>query len=273
MGATDSSKASSPAHAIGPPGSRPEKPKDPHLVDTRATAPKLTVEVNVRHLAAHSQCRALDLRDRSPLGGANHLVLVQQEHRHPGGVDQFLDLWSPGAQRGTGVPVGRGLLDAVRLVEDEDVEAVLLGVDELVVVLEHLLHARCPAAGDAAQGLGERRGARRVQDGATLTGELAQQAQGDHALARARTPGDDDDFLGVGAARRFDRAQHLRVRHLLFVQQREHLALLDFLGGECHQLLARPDRGAQQLVGGSRPALGRELGLQEVQELCRGPGR
>ena len=53
--------------------------------------------------------------------------------------------------------------DPVRLIEDEDVQAVRLRIHELIEVLEQALRPRRALSGDLPQGLGERPGAGRVK--------------------------------------------------------------------------------------------------------------
>ncbi len=171
----------------------------------------------------------LDLGDGPELARLHDLVLVEQEDRHSGGGNQFVDLRPASAELGFRVPVYGGLADAVCLVEDQDVEIVGLGVHELVEVLEHPLHALLASAGDLAKGLGERARAGRVKHAATAAGEFAEQRQRDDALAAAWTAGDDDDGLLVCAARALDLVQDHRMRQLLLRDEDELLAPLDLV--------------------------------------------
>ena len=76
----------------------------------------------MQHLVAELVARTrLDLLDRAHLPGSHHLVLVEQEHRHAGSIDEFVDLGAFGAQIGLRLAVDRGLADAVGLVADQDV--------------------------------------------------------------------------------------------------------------------------------------------------------
>lgn len=59
-------------------------------------------------------------------------MLVQQEHRDPGGIHQLLDLMLPSSQCCPRVPVGRCLADPMGLVAQQHVEPVLLSIGELV---------------------------------------------------------------------------------------------------------------------------------------------
>ena len=77
----------------------------------------------------------LDVLDGAQLARPHDLVLVEQEDRHAGGVQQLLDLRPAGAVLGSGPAGHGGLPDAVRLVEDQDVEVVGLRGHERVEVL------------------------------------------------------------------------------------------------------------------------------------------
>jgi hypothetical protein len=99
-------------------------------------------------------------------------------------------------------------------------------------------------------------------------GQFAEQRQGDDALARAGTAGDDHDLLGVGRAGLLHRVQHDLVGEALLVEQDELVAVPDLGGGDLEQVLRRLDRRRQQLVGGAGAGLGRELRFQIVDELA-----
>ncbi|GAA2071705.1 hypothetical protein GCM10009780_04070 [Actinomadura alba] len=79
-----------------------------------------------------------DLLNGADLAGTYDLVLVQQEHRHTGRIYELVDLRTSGAQPSGGVLVGRDLADAVGLVADEYVEAILASLHEVVEVLEQV---------------------------------------------------------------------------------------------------------------------------------------
>jgi hypothetical protein len=60
-----------------------------------------------------------DRLDSADLVRLHDLVLVEQEHGHPRGGDQLVDLRTPGPLRRLGVAVRGCLPDAVGLVADE----------------------------------------------------------------------------------------------------------------------------------------------------------
>jgi hypothetical protein len=60
------------------------------------------------------------------------------------------------------------------------------------------------------------------------------------------------------------RVEYEPVRHLLLVEEDERLAVLDLLGGDGDELLARTDPAREQLVGGRR--IRRDPAAQKVQQ-------
>ncbi len=90
------------------------------------------------------------------LARPHDLVLIEQEDRHPGRVDEFVDLRLAAPKLGLRPAVGRRLAQAECLIGDQDVEAVLVGVHEPVEVLAQRLDLTGALAGDLAQRLGER---------------------------------------------------------------------------------------------------------------------
>ena len=177
-------------------------------------------------------------------------MLIQQEHRHPSGQQQLIDLPRTRACLGRRVPVGRCLADPVSLVAQQDVEFVGLELAELVEVAEHRLHPRRPPSGDLSKRLRECRRARGVQDRTPLPRELAEQRQRDDALPGARAAEDDHGLLLRALPRALHSTSDEAVGNLLLVQQAEHLALLHLLGRECEQLPTRTYGAAQQSVCG-----------------------
>jgi hypothetical protein len=186
----------------------------------------------------------LDVLDRAHLAGADDLVLVEQKDRHPGGVDELVDLPAAGAQLCAGPPARRCLADPVGLVGDKDVEAVGLGVHELVEVAEERCRTGRTPAGDVAEGLGERPGTCRMGHADAAPSEFAEERERDDALSGAGTAGDDDDALVVAATHLLHLVEHQGEGHPLLVQEDELLARPQLLGRDREQLLARGDRRA-----------------------------
>ena len=77
-------------------------------------------------------------------------MLVEEEDRHPGGVDQLIDLRTTGSQMSRCVAIARRLADPVCLVADQDVDPVGLCIAELVEELEERLDSRGSLAGHLA---------------------------------------------------------------------------------------------------------------------------
>ncbi len=125
----------------------------------------------------------------------------------------------------------------MRLVGDEDVEAVGVGVHELVEVAEERRRAGSAVAGHLAQRLGEGAGASGVRHPDPAPAQLAEQGEGDDALPTARAAGDDDDALVVAAPGLLDLVQDEVERHLLLVEQNELLAVLDLCRSMLQELL------------------------------------
>jgi hypothetical protein len=78
----------------------------------------------------------LDVLHGAEFAGAHDLVLVEQEDGNTRRVDELVDLPLVGAELRLRPAIRRGLAEAVRLVGDQDVDAVLVGVHEAVEVLE-----------------------------------------------------------------------------------------------------------------------------------------
>jgi hypothetical protein len=75
-------------------------------------------------------------------------VLIQQEHRHPGSPEEFIDLGDRGALGGWGVSVVGGLSDAVGLIGQQHVQGVGFGLAEDVEVAKERLDPPFPPADD-----------------------------------------------------------------------------------------------------------------------------
>ena len=154
------------------------------------------------------------------------------------------------------------------LVADHDVQAVRLGLHELVEVLEQALHPRRALARVAAQRLSERPRAGRVQRRVPVPRQLPQQRQRDGALAAARPAEYDDRGLVVGLPRPRHGVTHQLVRQALLVEQDELFPVPDLRRGQRHQVLARPYRAGHQPVRGAGARLGRQVLAQELEELA-----
>lgn len=88
-------------------------------------------------------------------------------------------------------------------------------------------------------------------------------------LSAARAAGDEDRGLGVGTTSPFDGVEHIVVGVSLLVEEHEHLAVLDLLGGNGEQLARRRDAARSQHVGIPCAALaGGEARAEEVLELA-----
>ena len=87
------------------------------------------------------------------LVGADDLVVVDEEDRRLRRLDELVHLRDVGALRLRREAAGAGVAQPVRLVQDEDVDVVGIGVAELVEVAE--LRLAGTAADDAAHVLGE----------------------------------------------------------------------------------------------------------------------
>src|SRR5271169_1313308 len=98
-----------------------EQAEHPVLIQATAAAAELYIKVDLLHLHSLSDRTMADFFDRPDLTGPHHLVLVEQEHRHSGRIEQFIDLETPGPVPGRGVPVRGDLPDPVRFVADQDV--------------------------------------------------------------------------------------------------------------------------------------------------------
>lgn len=84
-----------------------------------------------------------------------------------------------------------------------------------------------------------------MQDGSLLPRQLAQQRQGDDALAAARPAGDDDDLFGTRPPRTLDGVHNEFVGQALLGEEDELLPFLDLLGREREQPLRRTDRALE----------------------------
>ena len=208
------------------------------------------------------------------LAGAHDLVLVEQEHGHAGRGDELVDLRPSGAERGTRVAVGGGLADAVRLVEDQDVEAVPLGVHELL----KYLNIRCTRGARAPATL------RRVWVNerepvacSTVRPRRASSPSSDSAMTLLPLPGPPVTMtiaLLSAAPSALDLVHHDRVGEPLLGEEHELLAALDLLRGDRQQLLGGRDAGGEQEVGvGGARRLGVEPFAQEVERSRRGVRR
>jgi hypothetical protein len=104
-----------------------------------ATAPELSVKADPLDLETLASRELLDLLRAAELTRPDDLVLIEQEYRDPCRVEQFVDLGPSSPERGPGESVDGCLANAVRLIENEDVQAVTFSVHELVEVFEELL--------------------------------------------------------------------------------------------------------------------------------------
>ena len=213
------------------------------VVGAAAATPELTVERDEFELAPQLFGSVPNLFDAAALTWLDYLVLVQQKYRRPRRVDQLLDLRPSSSVDGASKPIRGRLANTMRLITN--LQVVGLGVDEVVVVGEELLHARRSRARNLAQRLGERRRPRCMHGRTPLPIELTEQAECDHRLARPRPADDHDDTLGIRLCGVLDCPQHLGVRDLLLVEQHELLTSLNLVSGERHQLLTRTHRRAQ----------------------------
>src|SRR5579859_5106276 len=93
----------------------------PVLIQATAATTELRIKVDLLHPHSLSDRTMADFFDRPDLTGPHHLVLVEQEHRHSGRIEQLIDLEAPGPVRGRGIPVGGNLSDPVRFVADQDI--------------------------------------------------------------------------------------------------------------------------------------------------------
>ena len=190
-----------------------------------------------------------DFGDGAHLAGPHDLMLIEQEDGHASGGDQLVDLRAPGTGFGSGVTILGGGPHPMGFIQDQDVEAVALGLGELVEVFEQAGGATAFATADLAQGHGEGTGAGRVDRSAATLGQLAQQRERDHALAATRPSADDDHRLGVGAACGLDGMHdHVDCDELL-VQQDELLTPGDLLGGDLEELPRWCHSRTQKLIG------------------------
>src|ERR1700722_4436439 len=226
-----------------------EQAEHPLLIQATAAAAELCIKVDLLHLQSLSDRTMADFFDRPDLTGPHHLVLVEQEHRHPGRIEQLIDLETPGPVRGRGVPVGRDLPDAVRFVADQDAQPVRSRVHEIVEVLEHALDRSRSFADIAAHGLREGLRTSRMQYRSTLPGKLSEEGESDHALAAAGTAGHDDSRLGVPPVSPVNGMQDESVGELLFRQEHELILVLDFGSSRLEQLTGRPYVAGEKSVG------------------------
>ena len=150
--------------------------------------------------------------------------------------DELVDLRQVGALRLRREAAGARLAQPMRLVEDQDVDVVRLGVAELVEVAE--LRLAGAAADDAAHVLGEGLAAGGVHGVVAALRELADEVERDDRLARARPALDEDDrFLRVVEAiarLRQDRFE----RDALLVEEHEVALGLDHRRGVLEELAA-----------------------------------
>jgi hypothetical protein len=114
----------------------------------------------------------LDAGHGPDLLGADHLVLVQEEHGNPGCPDQFIRLWGAKAFGCPGKSVGGGLAYPVGLVDDEHIEGVSLGLHKVVGVAEELPHSPDSPSYNLPQGDGEGPAARGMRDVVPPLGQL-----------------------------------------------------------------------------------------------------
>ena len=248
---------------------QPEQPLHPLDIPLATSGAELRPQVDVPHGQAPRAGGLLDLRNAAQLARAHHLVLVEQEDGDAGGVEELVDLSARTLTQRLGRVAVDGLLpQTVRLVEDEHVQPVLLRGHEAVEVHEQALGPGRTLASHLAQGLRERPRPGRVQHGAPLPRQLAQQRQRDDALAAAGTTGHDDHRLGVRRPRLVDGRQHHLVGDALLVEEDELLALADLGGRDAEQLPRRADRRAEELVGGVDSRLRREQTPQQVVQLA-----
>jgi hypothetical protein len=117
-----------------------------------AAAAELHVQVDAVHRQPELRRMLLDVLTGTELARPDDLVLVEQEHRDPRSGHELVDLRSRRLTEVLGCPpADGGLTDPVGLVQDEHVQAVALGLHEVVEVLEQRPGVRRTVAGDLAQ--------------------------------------------------------------------------------------------------------------------------
>jgi hypothetical protein len=234
-----------------------EQAGHPRVVRGGTAAPQLVLQPDDFDSAAQRLGGSRDFAQRAHFAGSHGLVLVQQEDRHVRDVDQFVDLpvgsfslFFPG------VLVDALFADAMSFVADQNVQVTRLTLHVGVEVLEQAFCARTAVPGVPAHRLGEGFRSDGVLDRETAPGQLAEEAQGDDTLARARAAFDDHDSVRPGGPRAFDRLHHELVGHSLLVQQYELLAVLDLGGRMGQQRLGRPVNETEELVSGEPAGCG-----------------
>jgi len=121
-----------------------------------AAAPELLAKRNVLKVESEVLCVALDLLEGSHFTGADHLVLVEQKDGDPSSGDKFVDLQAIGPQLCARVPVDRCFPNTMRLIHNQDVQAVRVSRHELVEILEQRPDLRGSDSSDFPERLGER---------------------------------------------------------------------------------------------------------------------
>jgi hypothetical protein len=96
----------------------------------------------------------------------------------------------------------------------------------------------------------------------TLAAHLGEQRQRDHALAAARSAGNDDDPLVVTVVGALDSPQHQLVSDALLVDQIEVGTVREFVGRVREQVPAGAYRAGEETVSDVGPAAGREARLE-----------
>ncbi len=222
-----------------------EQPPDPQVVGDTAAAPPLTFERDV--VVAHVQPLgvSLDGGQGAHLTGLDHLMFVEEEDRHPGGVDQVLDLRVVTAllpaETVEGLQPG-----AMSLVGDQDLGLVGARLREVVEVPEEVPQLFVAARDEAAHRLGEGPGPGGVPRLALVLGHVAQELHGHRGLAAAGTAGDGHDAFGVRGEGALDRVANDVERRLLLVEEDEGVPALEHLRGFLEQRLIRLDPSVEQ---------------------------
>ena len=163
-----------------------EQRVDPvHVLDAAAAA-ELRRQVVAAQANVVLGCGALEQRGAADLVRTHELVLVEQEDGHLGGVQQLLRLRlevALGLLRETRVA---GRADAVRLVDEEQVEAMERRVAHVQIPLEQLVRASELCAQRCREGLA----AGRVRGAEAEAECIGEELHRDHRLAGARPAAD-----------------------------------------------------------------------------------
>src|SRR5262249_13411762 len=142
----------------------------PPDIDLRAAAAELPIEVYPAHDCAVARARLLQVFHCPDLVWPDALMLIDEEHRHPGGPHQLVRLRDARTLVLPDEAVDRLPPDPVCFIDDEYIQAIAFGGVEIVRVPEQFLH---PAAHDLLHGGGERFAAGGMGDVQAPLGQLA----------------------------------------------------------------------------------------------------